>query len=259
MRRRQDFHRELLKTNWVSQPEFYFLTSLCIQSTFLCMKRTTLTIEDELFVQLKKRAASQGKSMASLVNDLLRQAIARQSRSQPFKLKLKGWEAELQPGVDILDRDKLFDLMNGRWWMQAIDTNILVYAEISSSPHHRVAQKVLVTLAEGAVPWAIPWPCVYEFLRVVTHPRVYHPPIPLMVVLKDLRKILDSPMLILLHETRNHLGIMMSVLEEAGISGNLIHDAHIAALCIEHGISELITGDRDFSRFPSLSVINPFS
>ncbi len=78
------------------------------------MKRTTLTIEDELFVQLKKRAASQGKSMASLVNDLLRQAIARQSRSQPFKLKLKGWEAELQPGVDILDRDKLFDLMNGR-------------------------------------------------------------------------------------------------------------------------------------------------
>lgn len=78
------------------------------------MKRTTLTIEDELFVQLKKRAASQGKSMGSLVNDLLRQAISRQSRSHPFNLELDGWEAELQPGVDILDRDKLFDLMNGR-------------------------------------------------------------------------------------------------------------------------------------------------
>ncbi len=143
--------------------------------------------------------------------------------------------------------------------MQAIDTNILVYAEIRSSPYHQVARKALSDLAEGAVPWAIPWPCVYEFLRSVTHPRVYHPPIPLKAVLKDLRRIFASPMLVLLQETPNHAEVMMSVIEEAGISGNLIHDAHIAALCIEHGISELITGDRDFSRFPSLSVINPFA
>ncbi len=142
--------------------------------------------------------------------------------------------------------------------MQAIDTNILVYAEIVSSPHHPIARKILTNLAEGAVPWAIPWPCIYEFLRVVTHPRVYHPPIPLKVVLQDLRRILDSPMLMLLNETPNHAEVMMSVIEEAGVSGNLIHDAHIAALCIEHGISDLITGDRDFSRFASLSVINPF-
>lgn len=81
---------------------------------FLCMKRTTLTLEDDLFVQLKKRAASQGRSMGSLVNDLLRQAIASQSRRKSFRLELAGWDAELQPGVDILDRDKLFDLMNGR-------------------------------------------------------------------------------------------------------------------------------------------------
>ena len=143
--------------------------------------------------------------------------------------------------------------------MQAIDTNILVYAEIRSSPHHQVARKILTEMAQGAVPWAIPWPCIYEFLRVVTHPRVYHPPIPLKVVLPDLRRILDSPTLMLLNETPNHAEVMMSVIEEAGVSGNLIHDAHIAALCIEHGISELITGDRDFSRFDSLSVINPFS
>jgi hypothetical protein len=142
--------------------------------------------------------------------------------------------------------------------MQAIDTNILVYAEIRSSAHHQVARKILTEMAEGAVPWAIPWPCVYEFLRVVTHPRVYHPPIRRVVVLKDLRRILGSPMLVLLHETPNHPEVMMSVMEKAGVSGNLIHDAHIAALCIEHGISELITGDRDFSRFAELSVINPF-
>ena len=142
--------------------------------------------------------------------------------------------------------------------MQAIDTNILVFAEIRSSEHHTVARKILADLAEGSIPWAIPWPCVYEFLRVVTHPRVYHPPIPMKVALTDLRRILDAPTLILLRETANHMEVMTSVIQEAGVSGNLVQDAHIAALCIEHGISEFITGDRDFSRFPSLAVKNPF-
>jgi hypothetical protein len=142
--------------------------------------------------------------------------------------------------------------------MQAIDTNILVYAEIRSSPYHPIARRIVTELSEGTIPWAIPWPCIYEFLRIVTHPRVYHPPVPLSVVLKDLRRILDSPMLILLHETPNHLEVMMSIIEETEVTGNLMHDAHIAALCMEHGISELITGDRDFYRFTSLSVNNPF-
>jgi uncharacterized protein len=142
--------------------------------------------------------------------------------------------------------------------MQAVDTNVLVFAEIRSSPYHAVARKTLMDLAEGSVPWAIPWPCVYEFLRVVTHPRVYHPPVPTKVALRDLRRILESPTLILLHETVNHPDVMLAVIEEADVSGNLVHDAHIAALCIEHGISELLTGDRDFSRFPSLTIRNPF-
>lgn len=143
--------------------------------------------------------------------------------------------------------------------MQAIDTNILIYAEIRSSPRHEDARTLLRDLAEGALPWAIPWPCIYEFLRVATHPRVYHPPVPLAVALNDLRRILGSPTLVLLHETPNHPDVMMQVLEESGVSGNLIHDAHIAALCLEHGITELISGDRDFARFPSLTVRNPFA
>ncbi|MBW1979917.1 MAG: PIN domain-containing protein [Deltaproteobacteria bacterium] len=140
----------------------------------------------------------------------------------------------------------------------AIDTNILVYAEIRSSAHHQTARQILKELAEASHPWAIPWPCVYEFLRVVTHPRVYHPVIPLDLVLRDLGRILNSPTLVLLHETPNHQNIMLAVIKEAGVTGNLIHDAHIAALCLEHGISELISGDRDFSRFSSLKVRNPF-
>jgi toxin-antitoxin system PIN domain toxin len=143
--------------------------------------------------------------------------------------------------------------------VKAVDTNVLIYAEIRSSPQHEEARRLLGELAEGALPWAIPWPCIYEFLRIVTHPRVYHPPVPLSVALHDLRSILDSPTLLLLHETPNHSDVMMRVLKESGATGNLVYDAHIAALCLEHGITELISGDRDFARFPSLTVRNPFA
>ena len=85
--------------------------------------------------------------------------------------------------------------------MRALDTNVLVHAEMLTSPFHTVARDVLSLLANGPAPWAIPWPCVYEFLRVVTHPRVYHPPMPSAAAMKDLRRILGSPSLVLLGET----------------------------------------------------------
>jgi toxin-antitoxin system PIN domain toxin len=141
--------------------------------------------------------------------------------------------------------------------VKAVDTNVLVYSEIVSSTHHRAARRLMTELAEGQVPWAIPWPCVYEFLRVVTHPRVFSPPVPLAIALDDLDQILGSPTLVLLSETVRHSEVMSAVVRESRVTGNLVHDAHIAALCIEHGISELLTGDHDFSRFP-LRVTNPF-
>lgn len=78
------------------------------------MKRTTLTIDENLLKRLKRDAASQGKTLAALVNDLLRQSLSEKRKRGTFKLHLEGWDAELQPGVDILDRDKLFDLIGGR-------------------------------------------------------------------------------------------------------------------------------------------------
>jgi len=143
--------------------------------------------------------------------------------------------------------------------MQAIDTNVLILAEVKSSPRHRAALDVLHSLAEGALPWAIPWPCIYEFLRVVTHPRVFHPPVPLRVALDDLKQLLASPSLYLLAETARHASVLEQVLRQAVPTGNLIHDAHIVALCLEHGVSEIISGDRDLSRFEGLRIVNPFA
>lgn len=143
--------------------------------------------------------------------------------------------------------------------MRAVDTNVLVYSEMTSSPHHARARGLLRQLAQGSAPWAIPWPCIYEFLRVVTHPRVYHPVLPIDVALRDLNAILTSPSLVLLSENARHSAILDEVVRQSGASGNLMHDAHIVVLCLEHGVRELLTGDRDFSRFNGINVTNPFA
>jgi len=142
--------------------------------------------------------------------------------------------------------------------VRAVDTNVLVYATMVSTDHHERAVEVLRGLGEGAEPWAIPWPCVYEFLRIVTHPRVFLPPMPAERALEALEAVLRSPSLALLSETERHAEVMAAVLRQSRAAGNLMHDAHIAALCVEHGVEELVTGDRDFSRFPGLRVVNPF-
>ena len=78
------------------------------------MGRTTLSIDEPLLRKLKATAARQGITMAALVNQLLRQSLAGSPKKEAYKYTFGGWEAELQPGVDICDRDKLFDLLDGR-------------------------------------------------------------------------------------------------------------------------------------------------
>jgi toxin-antitoxin system PIN domain toxin len=140
----------------------------------------------------------------------------------------------------------------------AIDTNILVYARRAETPFHREAKLVIEELARGDRPWAVAWPCIYEFVRVVTHPRVFDPPSDLDVVLDDVESLLGSPSLVLLGEGPAHIAAMRETLRAARATGNLVHDGHIAALLLEHGVRELWTADRDFSRFPGLRVRDPF-
>ncbi|MFI5116864.1 MAG: type II toxin-antitoxin system VapC family toxin [Terriglobales bacterium] len=141
--------------------------------------------------------------------------------------------------------------------MIAIDSNILVYAHREDSAWHGPAYSCVLKLAEGRDPWAIPWPCIHEFLAIVTHHRIYTPPTPLAAALDQVQAWLESPSLVLIRETEAYWPRLDGLLRSARASGPQVHDARVAALCLEHGITELWTADRDFSRFPALNVRNP--
>ena len=90
--------------------------------------------------------------------------------------------------------------------MIAVDTNILVYAHRDDSPWHARAFEAIAGLAEGRSAWAIPWPCLHEFLAIVTHPRIYRPPTPLAIAVDQVTAWLESPTLVRLAENESYLG-----------------------------------------------------
>ncbi len=139
--------------------------------------------------------------------------------------------------------------------MIAIDTNILVYAHREECPWHEAAVASLSQAA--AARWAIPWPCIHEFLAIATHPKVFDPPSPLGDAMTAVEMWLGSPTVSLLSEHEGYLEVLGPLLQAAQVVGPRIHDARIVALCLEHGVAELWTADRDFSRFPSLITRNP--
>ena len=141
--------------------------------------------------------------------------------------------------------------------MIAVDTNILIYAHREDSALHDAAYARVGELAEGRAPWAIPWPCIHEFLAIVTHPRVYAPPTPLPSAIDQVEAWLESPTLNLLTETPDYWAELRPTLEQGRVSGPIVHDARVAAICRAHGVRELWTTDRDFSRFPSVTIRNP--
>lgn len=141
--------------------------------------------------------------------------------------------------------------------MIAVDSNLLVYAHREDSPWHNTAYARIVELAEGHAPWAIPWPCIHEFLAIVTHPRIYAPPTPLEKAIDQVEAWLESPSLVLISESEDYWLQLRSLLQAGRVSGPQVHDARVAALCRQHGVQELWTADKDFGRFPDLNVRNP--
>lgn len=141
--------------------------------------------------------------------------------------------------------------------MIAVDTHILVYAHRADSSFHEQARAALERLTSSGRTWAIPWPCVHEFLAVVTHPRIYAPPTRPDVAVRAVDDLAALPGATMLGEAGDHWARLRVLLEAPGVVGPKVHDARVAALCLGHGVEELWTADRDFSWFSELRTRNP--
>jgi uncharacterized protein len=139
----------------------------------------------------------------------------------------------------------------------AIDSNILIYAHRQDADWHRPAFDAIERITKQSALWAITWPSVHEFLSISTHPRIYSPPSTIVEAVAQMDIWMGAPNMRLLGETTTHWEYLKEVAITGQITGPRIHDARIAAICLQHGVTELWTADRDFSRFPRLKTRNP--
>ena len=143
--------------------------------------------------------------------------------------------------------------------MIAVDTNLLVYAHRTDAPFHAAARSLVESLAQGTLAWAIPWPCAHEFAAIVTNARIFKTPTPIETAMAQLGALAASVHLHFLAEGDGYLRQLERLAVGAQARGGAIHDARIAAICLHHGVSELWSADRDFSRFPALRTRNPLA
>lgn len=141
--------------------------------------------------------------------------------------------------------------------MIAVDTNLLVYAHRREMPLHNRACELVGQLATGSQRWGIPDACLHEFYAIVTNHRVFSPPSTTGQAIDQINAWLESPTCRVIHSTTEHWPVLSQLADRAALMGGQIYDARIAAICLENGVSELCTADRDFARFPALKSRNP--
>jgi hypothetical protein len=141
-----------------------------------------------------------------------------------------------------------------------VDTNVLVYAADRASLAHDPCRRKLLEWRSQATPWFLSWGIAYEFLRVVTHPKVLRQPWTVAAAWEFVDGLRASQSFSFLTETDSHAAIVAEMLREVPrLRGNVLHDAHVAALMREHGIHVIYTCDTDFHRFPFLEVRDPLA
>lgn len=141
--------------------------------------------------------------------------------------------------------------------MIAVDTNILVYAHRAESAFYTQAYACMQTLAEGNRRWGIPVSCLHEFLAVVTNTKIFRPASSHEQAIAQIDAWLASPQAVVLHSGSTHWKVLAQLALQAKLKGGQFHDARIAAICMENGVSVLWSADRDFGRFKVLKTLNP--
>jgi toxin-antitoxin system PIN domain toxin len=142
--------------------------------------------------------------------------------------------------------------------MRLVDVNVLVYAHRLDAARHQEYANWLRGLLAGQEPYGVSDLVLSGFLRVVTNPKVFRQPTPMEAALAFTETVRTQPNCVPVEPGQRHWGIFTGLCRSAGVKGNLVPDAFLAALAIESG-SEWITTDRDFSRFPGLRWRHPLS
>ncbi len=140
--------------------------------------------------------------------------------------------------------------------MKIVDVNVLLYAVDASARHHATARPWLDRAMSATETVGLPTAVSIGFVRIATHPRIFSSPLDPRVAIDTVRTWLARPNVTVPHPTDRHLDLLTELLESIGVGGNLVPDAHLAALAIEHG-AEMVSYDNDFSRFPGLVWQSP--
>lgn len=142
--------------------------------------------------------------------------------------------------------------------MILIDANLLVYAHVTTVPEHNAANSWLDSMLNGTARVGLPWASLLAFLRLVTNPRIFEHPEPVGQAWRQVAEWLSCEAVWIPQPTERHAQILGLLLEKTAAQGNLVPDAHLAALALEHGLT-LCSTDGDFARFPELRWQNPLS
>lgn len=142
--------------------------------------------------------------------------------------------------------------------MILVDANLPLYAEDSLSSQHASAREWWDRQLSGSEPVGLSWPVLTAFVRITTNPRLHRRPLTLGEASDRVQSWLEQPCVRIVHPSEQHWTIFRSMLVEANATGNLVPDAHLAALAVEHG-AELCSTDGDFARFRGLRWRNPLT
>ncbi len=141
----------------------------------------------------------------------------------------------------------------------AIDANALLYASNRESPNWATATRILAECVTRKEVFYLPWPVIMAYLRISTHPAIFVSPLTPAEATGNVKALLQIPHARVLSEGPRFWEEYQKVTNSIVVRGNLVPDAHIAALLLEHGVKEILTNDTDFLKFPFLKVINPFA
>ena len=141
----------------------------------------------------------------------------------------------------------------------SVDVNVLLYASDQADPRNDKAIQFLQNRVSDPELFCIAWSTVMAYIRISTHPSIFSHPLSPEEALGNIENLLDLPRVRVLSEDDDFLVMYRNVVSKFPVRGNLVPNAHLAALLLQHGVRKIFTAESDFKKFEFLEVENPFS